>query len=221
MNSSSSVEQICDDSLFDRSTAAEHLERGTVIVFDEDPEVRSSVVDGLRCEFPDLKIVAAEAPASAEVRTSTADVRIVNLSGIEPAQVGEMMGRAAHVAEVSVYWAEDLLAPQVRAARALGVCRIVQRAHLLSWLRAALVPLIAEAQGRRLLESARVSMPPLPAWGEEAPPTRLGLTQAETMFRETYVAAVLAETGNCRRAAELARVPYRTFYDIVRKLSLR
>jgi len=46
------------------------------------------------------------------------------------------------------------------------------------------------------------------------------LPLAENLFREAYIRRVLAETGNRRKAAEVAGIPYRTFCDILKKLGI-
>ena len=191
----------------------------TVVVYESELSNASCTADSLRADFPEVQFLASS-PIAVQPTLSGADVHLVNVTTLDPAMIGEIVGRRLMSGETTVYWADAALAPQVCAARALGVARIVPKSHLREWLRDALVPLLCEARGRRLLQAAHDNMPPLPAWSSPDTCPRLSLAQAETMFRETYVAALLAEGGSSRRAAEMARVPYRTFYDMLKKLSL-
>lgn len=150
------------------------------------------------------------------------DVCLIHLSddGTEDLPIGvEYVRRCGCEA---VFWADTQRAPQVQAARALGIRRIVPADSFLRWIQAALTTLVNEARAKRLLLRAQCELPPIPSWTiEESTHMSLSLPVAETLFRESYVRSVLADTKNRSEAALVAGVPYRTFCDILNKLNIR
>jgi hypothetical protein len=192
---------------------------GMVFIVDSERSRSESLIQVLKRAHPTNRYISL--CMEIDSRPVHGDVRIVNLGGLVPAALGELLGRTANSPEAAtVYWADDPASPQVCAARALGISRIVPARELNSWLIEALPALVWEGRSLRLLRASQQAMPSIPSWPDRSGANRLGLAQAETMFRETYLAAVLMESDSCRRAAEAARVPYRTFYDMVKKLGL-
>lgn len=198
-----------------------------VVVVDSDTQGADALGLQLTTQFPGIRVVTAICECAGQPPadlSSEIDVIIVRLSALGSNELAYALSLLqVTCASQIVFWAEDAKSPQVSAARAIGIRTIVPADQLWPWLCEALPSLVLKARGQRILDRAERSMPPVPQWLEHAPiaSSRLPLLQAESLFRETYLRWLLAETSNCRRAAELAGVPYRTFYDMVKKLDLR
>ena len=128
-----------------------------------------------------------------------------------------LLGRA-RAAEV-VFFSEDSGAPEVAALRALRWPNLVVGCYARAWIVGALPILARVGRARRDLHRAQAEIPSLLDGGEE-PSLGLPLSIAETRFREGYVRAILARQRNRAAAAKDARVPYRTFCKIIRKLGI-
>ncbi|HEX3763088.1 MAG TPA: hypothetical protein VHW23_30535 [Kofleriaceae bacterium] len=197
------------------------------MVVDSDTEAAEALALKLTTQFPGIRVVTAicqcAGQSPAEI-SSDIDLIIVRLSALGSSELAYALGLLqVTAASQIVFWAEDAQCPQVSAARAVGIRTIVPADPFWPWLCEAMPSLVLKARGQRILDKAERAMPPVPPWMEHTPngSSRLPLMQAESLFRETYLRWLLAETSNCRRAAELAGVPYRTFYDMVKKLDLR
>src|SRR5215510_6202580 len=198
-----------------------------VMVVDSGTEGADALCLKLTTQFPGIRVFTAGCECSGHAPakiSSDIDVIIVRLSTLGSSELAYAL-TLVQVTSASqvVFWAEDVSCPQVSAARAVGIRTIVPAEQFWPWLCEALPSLVLKARGQRFLDKAERSMPPVPRWVEQCPhgSSRLPLLQAESLFRETYLRRLLTETSNCRRAAELAGVPYRTFYDMVKKLDLR
>jgi CheY-like chemotaxis protein len=122
----------------------------------------------------------------------------------------------------TVFVAETLDAPEVRAARDVGVSRFVQAADLAGYLAVAVAPLARLARARRTLAEAQREVERLPSWSTPAETSGGGipLAVAERRYRESYLRATLAKGGGRRVAARLTGVPYTTFCVMLRKLGI-
>jgi hypothetical protein len=118
-----------------------------------------------------------------------------------------------------VFFSEDSGAPEIAALRALGWPNLVAGRRARAWIIGALPILARVGRARRGLQCAQAEVPPPPD-DEEQPSPSLPLGLAESRFREGYVRGILAREGNRTAAAERARVPYRTFCNIMRKLGI-
>ncbi|HEU4582835.1 MAG TPA: hypothetical protein VFS67_31470 [Polyangiaceae bacterium] len=195
----------------------------SIAILDADHNGARLLQAHLSDRFPGAEIVATDLEQTGvSLPGDPHDVYVVRLSDCGAKELAFFVAKEGPAGDASVvFWGRHPQAPQVAAARALGIRRVVPAARLLGWLCEALPSLVSEARGRRLLRQAQSSLPAIPDWSDTPATERLCLMQAESMFRETYLRRLLAETGSCRRAAEIAGVPYRTFYDMVKKLDLR
>ena len=103
--------------------------------------------------------------------------------------------------------------------RHVGIQSILSESEAESWLPAAIPPLADIVRARRALRAAEARRPKL-AGERPAGPHDAGLFEAEQVFREVYVRTLLAQTGSRKEAAARARVPYRTFCQILSKLGV-
>jgi len=117
---------------------------------------------------------------------------------------------------------DDLASPEHIALRSRGFQLVIAADDLPGWLPSNLPRLVALARARRTLLSACAEQPSAANAATSAIFRTRGmkLHAAETCFRRTFMRALLAEHGSRRRAAEEARVPYRSFCEMLRKLGL-
>jgi hypothetical protein len=87
------------------------------------------------------------------------------------------------------------------------------------WLSSALSYLSVGARARMLARHMAECVPPLPE-RQAARDVQEGLFEAEQRFRESFVRCVLARAGSRVAAAEMAKVSYRTFCQILTKLNI-
>jgi CheY-like chemotaxis protein len=165
------------------------------------------------------------AEAVALTRTHRPEVLLIDV------QLGDGEGIALAIellgispgAEV-VFLVETLEAPEVRAARDVGVSRFVQSIDLPGYLAMAVAPLARLARARRTLAEAQREVERLPALPPADPIESSGgglpLAVAERRYRESYLRATLAKGGGRRAAARLTGVPYTTFCVMLRKLGI-
>jgi hypothetical protein len=85
--------------------------------------------------------------------------------------LGLSLARAAPGAEV-VFVAETMDAPEVHAARDIGISRFVPMAELSGWLTVAAEPLARLARARRSFETAEQAVSNLPGWEVSRPTPR-------------------------------------------------
>jgi DNA-binding NtrC family response regulator len=140
---------------------------------------------------------------------------------------GEGIGLAIDLLKTSpgaevIFVIDDLDAPEVRAARDVGISRFVETGDLADYLAVAAGPLARLARARRTLEEAQRAVEKLPSWSAAAEPANgaLPLAVAERRYRESYLRASLAKGGGRRAAARLTGVPYTTFCVMLRKLGI-
>lgn len=195
----------------------------SIVIVDTERDEAIRLKSRLGDEFTDVQIALAQVEDEAcDLPEGSHDVYVVHLSEGRSRELSLVVNSQGALRDASVvFWGCSAENAQVSAALALGITRIIPEARLVEWLRKALPALIDESRGRRLLRAAREAMPAIPAWTNDQSKCPARLIQAESTFRETYLRRLLAETGNCRRAAETAGVPYRTFYDMLKKLNLR
>ena len=120
-----------------------------------------------------------------------------------------------------VFYCDDSESPEVGAAAALGITRIVPAREMAAWLARA-GNLLAQGAFLRRAAAACVAAaprPPLLATTGQ-PPVRLPLPTAEMQFRESYIRFLLTESGSRQEAARRAGVPYRTMCEMIRKLGI-
>jgi hypothetical protein len=169
-----------------------------------------------------LKIAHLLPEEDQELPAGPFDVCVAHISDAAPSVLALVTSFAVKFSDAAlVYWSDEPYAAQVSAALALGVSQIIPGAALSGWLARALPALVRGARSRRSARLASQSLPPVPAWSwEDTSAQRMPLPLAENLFREAYIRRVLAETGNRRKAAEVAGIPYRTFCDILKKLGI-
>lgn len=192
----------------------------SLLISDAEPDGSQHILMELRSAMPYLRVLRTDEAGAGEVLAEVC-IAHLTLGGTDD------IGRAAqHLASqqdcVMVFWADDLDSPQVRAARALGITRILSHEAICAWLPGALPALICESRARRRLRWAEAQVPPVPSSdGQQSVGKCEALPQAEMKFRESYIRYVLAATRNRREAAQVAGVPYRTLCDILKKLDIR
>lgn len=103
--------------------------------------------------------------------------------------------------------------------RALGFKRLIPLSMLERWLCLTALPLARLARARRTFQEAERILDDISSMAVplDAPN---GLFLEEQRFRETYLRALLAETGSRRLAADRARVPYRSFCQMLQKAGI-
>jgi len=102
-----------------------------------------------------------------------------------------------------------------------GYRHIIDVDRLSTWLPDQLTSLCTLAMARRIvLEACSKEAPPSDLTLRTVATSRMNLHAAETNFRETFLRALLTEHGSRRGAAEAAGVPYRSFCEMLRKLSI-
>jgi DNA-binding NtrC family response regulator len=159
--------------------------------------------------------------AQAHAAKTSPEVVLVDLLFEEGCGIalGLALARAAPGAEV-VFVAETMDAPEVHAARDIGISRFVPTAELSGWLSLAAEPLARLARARRSFETAERAVSDLPCWEVEPTSAKVPLSLAEQRYRQSYLRATLVKAGGRRAAAELAGVPYTTFCVMLRKLGI-
>jgi len=119
-----------------------------------------------------------------------------------------------------VFVVESPANPACSALIAVGIKRVLVMEDVSQWIAEAALPLAKIARACAALREARAEVPPLPETGANSSDPPRGLFEAERRFRETYVRVLMAKMQLRTQAAEYARVPYRTFFQIVRKLGI-
>jgi CheY-like chemotaxis protein len=118
-----------------------------------------------------------------------------------------------------IFLADSMESPEARAARDIGLSRIVDVAALPQWLPTALGPLCTIARAGRQLAEARDALN-LPQPTASFFRAHLPLAVAEKRYRETYLRACLVQAGSRPGAARLAGVPYSSMVVMLRKLGI-
>jgi hypothetical protein len=150
--------------------------------------------------------------------TATFDIIAVRLARDEFDPLSWAFEVRKDLGEPELVFVIDPSAPSASdGLRSTGLKWVVSLGDAPTWLPGALGPLAQMARGRALVREAQAIVPPLP--GPCGSFTE-GLFEAERSFREIYVRALLGASGTRRHAAQLARVPYRTFINIITKLGL-
>jgi hypothetical protein len=159
--------------------------------------------------------------AQAHAARTSPEVVLVDLLFEEGGGIalGLALARAAPGAEV-VFVAETMDAPEVHAARDIGISRFVPTAELSGWLSVAAEPLARLSRARRSFETAERAVSNLPGWEVQPTNPKVPLSLAEQRYRQSYLRATLVKAGGRRAAAELAGVPYTTFCVMLRKLGI-
>jgi hypothetical protein len=132
--------------------------------------------------------------------------------------------RARHAfphAEV-VLLVDTLADATAKCLSSLGTRFVVPLAGSANLILDAVVPWVEVSRGRRAQERvdslfAEAAVVPEP---HGSPPPEGGLYQAEQGFREAYIRLVLTASASRREAASRARIPYRTFCQILRRLDI-
>ena len=122
------------------------------------------------------------------------------------------------VAEI-VFFSEDASAPEVAAVRALGISPIAAGRGARAWLLSVAPALVRVARARRELRQAESEVPRF-LDSRSALGAPLPLPIAEGRFREGYIRAILARSGNRARAARQAGIPYRTMCKILQTMDI-
>ena len=121
----------------------------------------------------------------------------------------------------SVFVVDHDWSPERFVLESMGFRYVVTRRDLTVWLPSVVSRLCELSRARRMAHEAVLSRPPPPDPPGAAPLLQdLPLHVAETRFREAYLRLLLARHGSRRRAAEHARVPYRSFCAMLRKLGM-
>jgi hypothetical protein len=158
----------------------------------------------------------AERPAAPVLDVAVAEVHPSDLDPLSAAL--ETLGAAGNPEVVLV--CHDAGQGAARALLSLGLRHLVPAAAAVAWIADAAPTLARRARARRALELADgQALPPIPG-GLQLPDLARGLFEEELCFRETYVRALLAQTQSRSEAARRARVPYRTFCQILSKLGI-
>ncbi|HWA09876.1 MAG TPA: hypothetical protein VG838_10535 [Opitutaceae bacterium] len=120
-----------------------------------------------------------------------------------------------------IFYCDDPDAPEVAAAAVLGITRIVPAQSMAGWLARAGALLARGAYLRRAAAATIAAAPEPPTLAAGAvDATRLPLPTAEMRFRESYIRALLTQSGSRQEAARRAGVPYRTMCEMIRKLGI-
>jgi hypothetical protein len=121
----------------------------------------------------------------------------------------------------SVFVVDHDWSPERFVLESMGFRYVVSRRDLTGWLPSVVSRLCELSRARRTAHQAASGRPPPPEPPGAAPSLQdLPLHVAETRFREAYFRLLLARYGSRRRAAEHARVPYRSFCAMLRKLRI-
>ncbi len=121
----------------------------------------------------------------------------------------------------SVFVVDHDWSPERFVLESMGFRYVVSRRDLTGWLPSVVSRLCELSRARRTAHEAAASRPPPPDPPGAAPVLQdLPLHLAETRFREAYFRLLLARYGSRREAAEHARVPYRSFCAMLRKLRI-
>jgi DNA-binding NtrC family response regulator len=198
-------------------------ERAKVLVFASPDAQCGPAMEWLRRESGVCCLMARDrADALAAARSHQPEVAVVELGFDEcngPGLAMQVAAAARHLQAVFFAGRDD--EAEMAAARALGLERVFLREELPEVLGRLLVPLAELVRLRRRAEHLEELLRRVPvACAGSSGCGLITLPEGERRYRETYVRALLAETGNRREAARRAGVPYTTLCDMMRKLGI-
>jgi DNA-binding NarL/FixJ family response regulator len=204
------------------SEASPLVDGARVVIVDENQLRASALASALKGGSQALTTVTAPDERALDHDRAPVDLVLLALGGrnVSALAAGAHAVQRNPYTEV-VFYCDDPEAPEVAAAAALGITRIVPAREMAGWLARAGGLLAQGAFLRRAASvyTAAAARPPvLAASGETA--ARLPLPTAEMQFRESYIRFLLTECGSRQEAARRAGVPYRTMCEMIRKLGI-
>jgi len=193
-----------------------------VIIVDDNQLRASTLAAALKGGSQVLVTVTTPDARPVEQERTPADLVLLALGGrnVSALAAGANAVQRNPFAEV-VFYCDDAESPEVAAAAALGITRIVPARDMAGWLARA-GNLLAHGAFLRRAASACMAAAPRPPVLEPlgAAPVRMPLPTAEMQFRESYIRFLLTESGSRQEAARRAGVPYRTMCEMIRKLGI-
>ena len=196
---------------------------GARVVIVDDTQLRASTrAAALKGGSQVLVTVTTPDARPLEQERTPADLVLLALGGrnVSALAAGANAVQRNPFAEV-VFYCDDAESPEVAAAAALGITRIVPARDMAAWLARA-GNLLAHGAFLRRAASACMAAAPRPPVLETigVAPVRMPLPTAEMQFRESYIRFLLTESGSRQEAARRAGVPYRTMCEMIRKLGI-
>jgi DNA-binding NarL/FixJ family response regulator len=193
-----------------------------VVIVDENQLRASTLAAALKGGSQALVTVMTSDARPLEQERTPTDLVLLALGGrnVSALAAGANAIQRNPFAEV-VFYCDDSESPEVAAAAALGITRIVPARDMAAWLARA-GNLLAHGAFLRRAASACTAAAPRPPVLETigTAPVRRPLPTAEMQFRESYIRFLLTESGSRQEAARRAGVPYRTMCEMIRKLGI-
>jgi DNA-binding NarL/FixJ family response regulator len=193
-----------------------------VVIVDENQLRASTLAAALKGGSQALVTVTAPDARALEQERTPADLVLLALGGrnVSALAAGASAVQRNPFTEV-VFYCDDSESPEVAAAAALGITRIVPAREMAAWLARAGNLLARGAFLRRAASACTAAAPRPPVLTTAgAAPVRMPLPNAEMQFRESYIRFLLTESGSRQEAARRAGVPYRTMCEMIRKLGI-
>ena len=198
------------------------VDAARVVIVDDNQLRASTLAAALKGGSQVLVTVTTPDARPLEQERTQADLVLLALGGrnVSALATGASAVQRNPFAEV-VFYCDDAESPEVAAAAALGITRIVPARDMAGWLARA-GNLLARGAFLRRAASACMAAAPRPPVLETlgAASVRMPLPTAEMQFRESYIRFLLTETGSRQEAARRAGVPYRTMCEMIRKLGI-
>jgi hypothetical protein len=208
--------------------AATHNDAARAVIIDEDIGRGMDLAEIIQ-RIPSLLVTVIPAMNRLPSDGAPPALALISVEGSAPLGAAEQLMRTSPESEIILFCA-DLQSPEVAAAQALGVKRIMERRSMINWLTEAAPHLMRVVALRRALARATACIPTTDPSGAALAPISasalrgqelLPLPTAEARFREMYLRQlVLLEGGNRHAVARRAGVPYRTICHILHKLGI-
>jgi len=166
-----------------------------------------------------VEVDSSLAGRSKGLRPQPLDVAVVHAQSLQP-NFAALLHDPGFGAPEIVFAVDSDCPAQRLALLSHGYRHVVSGDRLASWLPEQLPALWRLARARRIVLAACAANTTPAEFTLGKAGRRMHLHSAETVFRETFLRALLTEHGSRRKAAEAAGVPYRSFCEMLRKLDI-